>query len=146
MESDEGYCAVLLAPGSPAARRQAQVWTGFLWGEVQFALAGERYERSYPLPTSNYGEHSCSPILHHQPAVGSADTNRSQWTSLNLGAHRPFPVPRACADREWQRQTPTKTLRTVLPKSSPLPVALRSLDRTKLRLLYSSVHLILQHS
>ena len=58
--------------------------------ESSSRLSGERYEQSYPLPTSNHGEHLRSPILHHQPAIGSADTIRFQWTSLNLGTHQPF--------------------------------------------------------
>ena len=86
------------------------------------------------------------PILHHQSAIGSADTIPSQRTRLNLGTHRPFRVRRAGAGPGRLRIAPTRTLRAVLPKSPTVSVALHSLNPAALRLLYSSVHLTLQHS
>ena len=92
-------------------------------------------------------ENTCAPpILHHQPAIGSADTIPSKRTRLHLGTHQPFRVRRAGAGPERLRITPTKTLRAVLPKSPTVSVALHSLSPAALWLLYSSVQLTSQHS
>lgn len=110
----------------------------------ELAFSGEKSSSRFPandtnshipcLPRTTENARA-PPILHHQPAIGSADAIRSQWTRLNLGAHQPVRVRRAGADREWLRQAPTETQQTALPKSPTVPVALRSLCPPAPRLL-----------